>query len=133
METRPLWRWPELRRALDLPEQDGPDITGLCIDSRRIQPGELFIALTGDLGPRFHASSRSKRDGRDYVAHAFERGAAGALVHRGVAATGPLLRVDAPFASGLRLQLGVGLECAMSGTMWRGLWTNPPFSYPTKP
>ena len=94
METRPLWRWPELCRALDLPEQDGPDITGLCIDSRRIQPGELFIALTGDPGPRFHASSRSERDGHDYVAHAFERGAAGALVHREVAATGPLLRVD---------------------------------------
>ncbi|MYH14379.1 MAG: UDP-N-acetylmuramoyl-tripeptide--D-alanyl-D-alanine ligase [Gammaproteobacteria bacterium] len=94
LETQPLWRWPELCRALDLPEQDGPDITGLCIDSRRIQPGELFIALTGDPGPRFHASSRSERDGHDYVAHAFERGAAGALVHREVAATGPLLRVD---------------------------------------
>ena len=94
METHPLWRWPDLCRALDLPEQDGPDVTGLCIDSRRIQPGELFIALAGDPGPRFHASSRSDRDGHDYVADAFERGAAGALVHRDVAAAGPLLRVD---------------------------------------
>ena len=94
LEKQPLWRWPELCRALDLPEQGGPDITGLCIDSRRIQPGELFIALTGDPGPRFHASSRSERDGHDYVASAFERGAAGALVHRDVAAAGPLLRVD---------------------------------------
>ena len=91
---QPLWRWPELCRALNLSEQDGPDITGLCIDSRRIQPGELFIALTGDPGPRFHASSRSERDGHDYVAHALERGAAGALVHQDVAATGPLLLVD---------------------------------------
>ena len=94
MQTPPLWRWPDLCRALDLPEQDGPDVTGLSIDSRRIQPGELFIALTGDPGPRFHASSRSERDGHDYVADAFERGAAGALVHREVAAAGPLLRVD---------------------------------------
>ena len=94
MQTPPLWRWPDLCRALGLPEQDGPDVTGLSIDSRRIQPGELFIALTGDPGPRFHASSRSERDGHDYVADAFERGAAGALVHRKVAAAGPLLRVD---------------------------------------
>ena len=94
MQTHPLWRWPDLCRALDLPEQDGPEVTGLSIDSRRIQPGELFIALTGDPGPRFHASSRSERDGHDYVADAFERGAAGALVHRKVAAAGPLLRVD---------------------------------------
>ncbi len=94
METQPLWRWPELCRALDLPQQDGPDITGLGIDSRRIQPGELFIALTGDPGPRFHAASRSERDGHDYVADAFERGAAAALVHRDVGADGPLLRVD---------------------------------------
>ena len=94
MQTPPLWRWPDLCRALDLPEQDGPDVTGFSIDSRRIQPGELFIALTGDPGPRFHASSRSERDGHDYVADAFERGAAGALVHREVAAAGPLLRVD---------------------------------------
>ena len=94
MDTQPLWRWPELCRALGLPQERGPDITGLCIDSRRIQPGELFIALSGDPGPRFHASSRSERDGHDYVANAFERGAAGALVHRQVAAKGPLLRVD---------------------------------------
>ena len=94
METQPLWHWPELCRALGLPEQDGPDISGLCIDSRRIQPGELFIALAGDPGPRFHASSRSERDGHDYVDDALERGAAGALVHRDAASPRPTLRVD---------------------------------------
>ena len=89
----PLWRWPELCRALSLPEADGPDVSGIGIDSRRVEPGDLFVALTGDPGPRFHASSRSQRDGHDFVADALRQGAVGALVHRHVAATAPLLRV----------------------------------------
>ncbi len=42
---------------------------GVCTDSRQIKPGELFVALKG---PRF--------DGHDFVAHALEQGAKGALV-----------------------------------------------------
>ncbi len=87
----PLWRWRELCAALGLPPADGPDIGGVAIDSRTIRPGDLFIALPGDPGPRFHASSRSGRDGHDFVAHAQRNGAAGALVHRDVAANLPLL------------------------------------------
>ena len=68
--STPLWRWPELCGALGLPVVDGPDIAGVGIDSRGIGPGELFIALPGDPGPRFNASSRSQRDGHDYVGHA---------------------------------------------------------------
>jgi UDP-N-acetylmuramoyl-tripeptide--D-alanyl-D-alanine ligase len=55
---------------------------GVAIDSRRILPGELFVALT------------AARDGHDFVADAFARGAAAALVSRvpeGV--TGPCLVV----------------------------------------
>ena len=90
----PLWRWLELCQALSLPNSNGPEVTGVGIDSRRIQPGELFVALKGDPGPRFNASSRSKRDGHDFVAQALERGAAGALVHEDLALDAPLLRVE---------------------------------------
>ncbi len=58
---------------------------GVSIDSRTIAEGDLFVALT-DL-----------RDGHDFVAMAFEKGAAAALVtHRpaGVAEDAPLLIVD---------------------------------------
>ncbi|MCR9157555.1 MAG: UDP-N-acetylmuramoyl-tripeptide--D-alanyl-D-alanine ligase [Rhodobacteraceae bacterium] len=59
--------------------------TGVSIDTRTIQPGDLFIALT------------AARDGHDFVAQALEKGAAAALVTRvpeGVAEDAPLLIVD---------------------------------------
>lgn len=46
-------------------------IAGFSIDTRTLQPDDLFIALKG---PRF--------DGHDFVAAAIERGAAGAMVSR---------------------------------------------------
>ena len=64
------------------PITDGPDIEGVGIDSRTLGHGELFVALPGDPGPRFHVSQRSERDGHDYVGAAVEAGAAGALVQR---------------------------------------------------
>ncbi len=90
----PLWRWRHLCKALGLPAAAGPDILGITIDSRTAGSGDLFIALPGDPGPRFHASSRSERDGHDYVDHAAGRGAAAALVHRQLQAGLPLLRVS---------------------------------------
>jgi len=59
--------------------------TGVSIDTRSLQPGDLFVAL------------RAARDGHDFVAEAFDKGAAAALVtHRpdGVADSAPLLVVD---------------------------------------
>ncbi len=58
--------------------------TGLSIDTRSIEAGDLFVALT-DI-----------RDGHDFVAQALEKGAAGALVSRvpeGVTPDAPLLVV----------------------------------------
>jgi UDP-N-acetylmuramoyl-tripeptide--D-alanyl-D-alanine ligase len=48
-------------------------ITGVTIDSRRVEPGQLFVAIAG---PRF--------DGHDFVAEAASKGALAALVHRDV-------------------------------------------------
>ena len=58
---------------------------GVSIDTRTIQPGDLFVAL------------KDIRDGHDFVAQALEKGAAAALVtHRpdGVAEDAPLLIVS---------------------------------------
>jgi UDP-N-acetylmuramoyl-tripeptide--D-alanyl-D-alanine ligase len=58
--------------------------TGVSIDTRTIQPGDLFVAL------------KAVRDGHDFVAQALEKGAGAALVSHvpdGVAADAPLLIV----------------------------------------
>jgi UDP-N-acetylmuramoyl-tripeptide--D-alanyl-D-alanine ligase len=47
------------------------DITGVCIDSRIIKPGNLFIAIQGE-----------QFDGHDYVKEAEARGAVAAVVNR---------------------------------------------------
>lgn len=46
-------------------------ITGFSFDSRHLQVGDLFLALTTD-----------SRDGHDYLNSAFKKGAAGAIVER---------------------------------------------------
>ena len=86
-----------LARTADL-EWSGDDvgITGIAYDSRRVRPGELFVALPG-----------SRRDGAAFVADAIERGAvavvAGVEVRAAVAdalpAGVPLLVSDDPHAA----------------------------------
>lgn len=61
------------------------EVTGVSIDTRTLQPGDLFVAL------------KDVRDGHDFVAQALEAGAGAALVSRrpeGVASDAPLLVVD---------------------------------------
>ncbi len=56
--------------------REGADVAlrGVCTDTRRLQPGQLFVALQG---PNF--------DGHDFVPAALEAGAAACLVSRPVA------------------------------------------------
>jgi UDP-N-acetylmuramoyl-tripeptide--D-alanyl-D-alanine ligase len=54
------------------------EVGGVCIDTRKIEPGDLFVAIKGE-----------RVDGHDYVAQAAAGGAAAALVTR---------KVDAPIA-----------------------------------
>ena len=77
-----LWRWSDVCAAVGAPIEGGPDIEGIGIDSRALSRGDLFVALPGDPGPRFHVSQRSARDGHDYIAAAFDAGAVGALARR---------------------------------------------------
>jgi UDP-N-acetylmuramoyl-tripeptide--D-alanyl-D-alanine ligase len=59
----------EITGAVLLQGEAKGEITGVSTDSRRIRPGELFIALRG-----------GKFDGHDFLGAAFQKGAAAALV-----------------------------------------------------
>lgn len=78
----PLWSADELEAVTDgRPIGTIPACEGVSFDSRSVEPGDLFVALHGE------------RDGHDFVAGSFERGAACALVAREVAGAGPQLVV----------------------------------------
>jgi len=59
------------------------EVGGVAIDSRRVQPGELFVALGGE-----------RVDGHDYLDAAAARGAVAALVMRRVDSALPQVLVD---------------------------------------
>ncbi|HEY8248528.1 MAG TPA: UDP-N-acetylmuramoylalanyl-D-glutamyl-2,6-diaminopimelate--D-alanyl-D-alanine ligase [Hyphomicrobium sp.] len=81
-----LWTWDKLVPAAIGAADGAPSvpITGFSLDTRSLQPGEMFVAL------------RDVRDGHDFVLEAFRKGAAAALVeteYKRVAGDGALLRV----------------------------------------
>jgi UDP-N-acetylmuramoyl-tripeptide--D-alanyl-D-alanine ligase len=81
----PLWTAAEAAAANGGSNAADWAALGVSIDTRTLAAGDLFVALRG------HAF-----DGHDFVAAAFERGAAAAMVDRDVArlpAAAPLLRV----------------------------------------
>ncbi len=83
----PLWTWDELIRAASAAADGAPaaSIRGFSIDTRTLEPGDVFVAL------------KDVRDGHDFVTNAFERAAAAALVEKGYERSdkdGALLRVD---------------------------------------
>lgn len=77
-----LWKWHELKALGLTASEDGPDIQGVCIDSRQAKDGDLFIALSGDPGPRFNSSIESPRDGHDFIEGALKSGAAGVMISK---------------------------------------------------
>jgi UDP-N-acetylmuramoyl-tripeptide--D-alanyl-D-alanine ligase len=80
----PLWTHTEASAATQGRATRPFDATGVSIDSRTLQPGDLFVALT------------DQRDGHDFVRAALDRGAAAALVARlpeGCSEADPLLIV----------------------------------------
>jgi len=85
-QTTPLWTWQAATAATGGKVSQGWQARGVSIDSRAIEMGDLFVALKG---PNF--------DGHDYVAGAFDKGAAVAMVtHRpdNVADDADLIIVD---------------------------------------
>jgi len=78
----PLWTAVEAEAATGGKASTPFSATGLSIDTRSLEKGDLFIALKGD-----------NRDGHEFVAAAFANGAAAALVSDAVNAKGTLLKV----------------------------------------
>jgi UDP-N-acetylmuramoyl-tripeptide--D-alanyl-D-alanine ligase len=65
-----LWTAPEAEAATGGTASAPFQASGVSIDTRTLQPGDLFVAL------------KDVRDGHDFVAAAFQKGAAAALVSR---------------------------------------------------
>ena len=89
-----LWTAAEAAAATGGQAQGDWAVTGISIDTRSIEPGELFVAL------------KDVRDGHDFVAQALAKGAGAALVSRipeGVGPDAPLLIVDDVLAGLTRL------------------------------
>jgi UDP-N-acetylmuramoyl-tripeptide--D-alanyl-D-alanine ligase len=84
-----LWSEADLTRALGATSSTplSAAVAGVSIDSRTLEPGDLFFAIKGDA-----------HDGHDHVARAFEAGAAAAIVSRErapqLAAFGPVFAVE---------------------------------------
>jgi UDP-N-acetylmuramoyl-tripeptide--D-alanyl-D-alanine ligase len=87
MADRPLWTLQELLAATGgtLHGQVTATMNGISIDSRNIAPGDIFVAIKGDV-----------HDGHDFVAKALAAGAGVTIVSRTtpeMLAAGPLLQV----------------------------------------
>ena len=72
--------------AIDALAKQGVEATSLCLDSRAVKPGDVFVALKGHRG-----------DGRDHIPQALARGAAGVIYEAGPVApfAGPQVAVPA--------------------------------------
>lgn len=88
MKQEPLWSGLALVGALQARVSGAlaREATGVSIDTRTLQPGDLFVAIRGEA-----------RDGHDFVRAAFEKGAAAAVVDEAhateLAGAGPLFVV----------------------------------------
>lgn len=88
-DAAPLWTGEAARAAMDATAHGAlpARIDGVSIDTRTLQRGDLFVAIVGETN-----------DGHDYVAQAFAKGAAAAVVARdraeALAGHGPLLAVE---------------------------------------
>ncbi len=85
----------DLRTLLEAPSAPSIEISGLCEDSRRIKPGDAFVAICGDAF-----------DGHDFAADAIDRGAACVLSER------PLSSLAAPAVQVENLSLRRGALAA---------------------
>jgi UDP-N-acetylmuramoyl-tripeptide--D-alanyl-D-alanine ligase len=78
--------------------------TGVSIDSRTVEPGDLFVAIKGP-----------SLDGHDYISQALGAGAVAALAHRrpeGLDAEAPLLLVDESLAGLERMGAAARERCS---------------------
>ena len=84
----------------------GEVITDAVVDSRRVTPGALFVAMDGE-----------SQDGHDYVADAVERGAMAALVERDVPLEASSLDLRKPLAKQLEQDLDPPVILKVANTL----------------
>jgi len=90
-----LWSWPELEQACGLATSGlKTGVSGVSIDSRSVTEGDLFIALSGDPGPRFKSSGSQGLDGHDFADAAAKNGASGLMISKPVDVDLPQLQVS---------------------------------------
>lgn len=85
-KNAPLWTAEEAKAATGGEITHDFQANGVSIDTRSLKPGDIFLALKGD-----------RLDGHDYVAAAFQAGAAAAIVSKDYVPADPawpLVRVD---------------------------------------
>jgi UDP-N-acetylmuramoyl-tripeptide--D-alanyl-D-alanine ligase len=70
--TEPLWTFDGIAAALGVTRPAAGIASGVSIDSRTLQPGDLFVAIKG-----------GRMDGHNFVEAAFNRGAAAAITEPG--------------------------------------------------
>jgi len=114
--AQPLWTAQDASLAMGVPLKGRSDwdAYGVSIDTRTLQPGDIFFALLGE-----------GNDGHDYVAQALEKGAACAVVSRaveGLDADAPLIEVDDTLRAMERLGLAARARsnariCAVTGSV----------------
>ena len=85
--AEPLWTALEISAALETtpPGSTGVPVNGVSIDSRTLKHGDLFFAIKGE-----------RMDGHRFVAAAFDKGAAAAVVEQAfepASSSGPLFHV----------------------------------------
>ncbi len=100
MTARALWTAAEAAAATNGETPETWTASGVSIDSRTLEPGDLFVALKG---PNF--------DGHDYVRAAFQAGAAAAMIHQDPeedAASGPIEGALLRVADTLKSLWGLG-------------------------
>jgi UDP-N-acetylmuramoyl-tripeptide--D-alanyl-D-alanine ligase len=98
-----LWTLHELQAALALPvEGEDCALSGVQVDSRQVQPGDLFVALSGE-----------NHDGHDFAADAVARGAAAVLGTQVLEISAPLLIVPDALA-------GLNTLAAAARTRFKG-------------
>jgi len=88
----PLWTPQDLQQATGGTLTAPFAATGVSIDTRTLQPGDLFVALVGE-----------GRDGHAFAADAIAKGAAGVMAHAPLAQGLPALQVEDTLAALARL------------------------------
>ena len=106
--TAPLWTSADIELATGGTASAPFEVTGtVSIDTRSLQPGDLFVAL------------KDQRDGHDFVEAAFKAGAAGALVSRPVSG-GPVVMAGDVLDALTQLGIAARVRCAAHRTAITG-------------